>query len=58
MTKQLAVAVLALGAFTAPLAAQTKITGAGSTFSNILYTDWMQAYNKAHADVQVYAKCP
>ena len=53
MTKQLAVAVLALGAFSAPLAAQTKITGAGSTFSNILYTDWMQAYNKAHADVQL-----
>ncbi|HKV70021.1 MAG TPA: phosphate ABC transporter substrate-binding protein PstS [Gemmatimonadales bacterium] len=56
MTKQLAVAVLALGALTAlstPGAAQTKITGAGSTFSNILYTDWMQTYNKAHADVQL-----
>ncbi|HYK11739.1 MAG TPA: phosphate ABC transporter substrate-binding protein PstS [Gemmatimonadales bacterium] len=52
MKKQLTVAVLAMGAFTAPLAAQTKITGAGSTFSNILYTDWMQTYNKAHADVQ------
>jgi phosphate transport system substrate-binding protein len=50
--KKLTVAVLALGALTAPLAAQTKITGAGSTFSNILYTDWMQTYNKAHADVQ------
>src|SRR5690349_1072294 len=52
MTKRLAVAVLALGALTAPLAAQTKITGAGSSFSNILYTDWMQTYNKDHADVQ------
>ncbi|HKV69860.1 MAG TPA: phosphate ABC transporter substrate-binding protein PstS [Gemmatimonadales bacterium] len=52
MTKKLPLAVLALGAFTAPLAGQTKITGAGSTFSNILYTDWMLSYNKAHADVQ------
>ena len=51
--KRLTLAVLALGAFTAPLAAQTKITGAGSTFSNILYTDWMLSYNKAHADVQL-----
>jgi phosphate transport system substrate-binding protein len=50
--KKLTLALLALGAISAPLAAQTKITGAGSTFSNILYTDWMQTYNKAHADVQ------
>ncbi len=56
MTKHLTVAVLAIGAITAvstPGAAQTKITGAGSTFSTILYTDWMQTYNKAHADVQL-----
>jgi phosphate transport system substrate-binding protein len=50
--KKLTVATLALGALVAPLAAQTKITGAGSTFSNILYNDWMLTYNKAHADVQ------
>ena len=50
--KKLTLALLALGALSAPVAAQTKITGAGSTFSNILYTDWMQTYNQAHADVQ------
>jgi phosphate transport system substrate-binding protein len=50
--KKRTLALLALGAVAAPAAAQTKITGAGSTFSNILYTDWMQKYNKAHADVQ------
>jgi len=52
MKSKLTVALLALGAFAAPLAAQTKITGAGSTFSTILYTDWMQSYNQAHPDVQ------
>ena len=52
MTSKLTITLLALGAAAAPLAAQTKITGAGSTFSNILYTDWMQTYNKAHPDVQ------
>ena len=52
MTKALTLSLLAMGAFTAPMAGQTKVTGAGSTFSNILYTDWMQTYNKAHADVQ------
>jgi phosphate transport system substrate-binding protein len=51
--KKLTLALLALGALAAPLAAQTKITGAGSTFSTILYTDWMQTYNKAHSDVQL-----
>jgi len=51
LTKLLAIAAL-LGA-AQPAAAQVKITGAGSSFSNILYTDWMQTYNKAHADVQL-----
>lgn len=50
--KKLMLTALALGALLAPAAAQTKITGAGSTFSNILYNDWMLTYNKAHADVQ------
>ncbi len=32
--------------------AQMKINGAGSSFSNILYSDWMITYNRAHSDVQ------
>ena len=54
--KNLTVSLLALGAFTALSttgAAQTQITGAGSTFSTILYTDWMQTYNQAHHNVQL-----
>jgi len=53
MTNKLLVTLLGLGALGAPLAAQTKLTGAGSTFSNIIYSDWMLAYNKAHADVEL-----
>jgi phosphate transport system substrate-binding protein len=44
----LALALLAPGL----AAAQTRITGAGSSFSNILYSDWMLSYNKTHAGVQ------
>ena len=43
----------ALAAFATQGAAQTQLTGAGSTFSTILYTDWMQTYNQAHHDVQL-----
>ena len=53
MNSKLLVTLLGLGALSAPVAAQVKITGAGSSFSNILYTDWMQTYNKAHAEVQL-----
>ena len=37
----------------APAAAQVKLNGAGATFPNIIYQDWMLAYNKAHPDVQL-----
>src|SRR5437016_14596775 len=49
-TKLLALAALTLAA---PAAAQVKLNGAGATFPNIIYQDWMLTYNKAHADVQL-----
>jgi len=36
----------------APAAAQVKLNGAGATFPNIIYQDWMLSYNQAHPDVQ------
>ena len=47
---------LALGAVAlaaAPATAQVKLNGAGATFPNIIYQDWMLTYNKAHPDVQL-----
>jgi phosphate transport system substrate-binding protein len=46
--------LLALGLATAPGAAQAqvKITGAGATFPNIIYQDWMLSYNQSHPSVQ------
>ena len=49
-TRYLALAALLAAS---PAAAQVKLTGAGSSFSNILYQDWMLTYNKAHPDVQL-----
>jgi len=49
----------ALGALTLalvsapPAAAQVKLNGAGATFPNIIYQDWMITYNKTHSDVQL-----
>ncbi len=40
-------------ALIAPAAAQVKLNGAGATFPNIIYQDWMLTYNKAHPDVQL-----
>lgn len=40
-------------ALAAPAAAQVKLNGAGATFPNIIYQDWMLTYNKAHPDVQL-----
>ena len=34
-------------------AAQVKLTGAGATFPNIIYQDWIITYNRAHPDVQL-----
>jgi phosphate transport system substrate-binding protein len=42
--------LLALGA---PAAAQVKLNGAGATFPNIIYQDWILSYNKTHTEVQL-----
>src|SRR5690242_2006484 len=44
-------AVLGLSATTA--AAQVKLTGAGATFPNIIYQNWMLTYNQANPGVQL-----
>src|SRR5881296_1349997 len=52
MTKSPLLALAAL-ALAAPAAAQVKLNGAGATFPNIIYQDWILSYNKAHASVQL-----
>jgi len=34
-------------------AAQVQLNGAGATFPNIIYSDWMLTYNQAHSDVKL-----
>src|SRR6266516_4059550 len=50
---KLALLALAALALAAPAAAQVKLNGAGATFPNIIYQDWMLTYNKTHPDVQL-----
>src|SRR5438093_3620788 len=52
MTKQ---PLLALAALTlaAPPAAQVKLNGAGATFPNIIYQDWILTYGQTHPDVKL-----
>src|SRR5256884_9855980 len=53
-TRWLVVAAFAaLAAPAAPAVAQVKLNGAGATFPNIIYQDWMLSYNQAHPDVQL-----
>jgi len=40
-------------ALTAPAAAQVRLNGAGATFPNIIYQNWIITYNRQHADVQL-----
>ena len=47
----LALAALLGAAF--PAAAQVQLNGAGATFPNIIYQNWMLAYNQTHADVKL-----
>src|SRR2546429_8481412 len=53
--KHTKLALFACAALTlaAPAAAQVKLNGAGATFPNIIYQDWMLTYNKTHPDVQL-----
>ncbi|HYK83047.1 MAG TPA: phosphate ABC transporter substrate-binding protein PstS [Gemmatimonadales bacterium] len=53
MTRYPLIACAAVLALAAPLAAQIKLTGAGATFPNIIYQDWILTYNKAHPEVQL-----
>jgi phosphate transport system substrate-binding protein len=50
-TKSFVFAAL-LGAV-APAAAQVQLNGAGATFPNIIYQNWMLTYNKAHPEVKL-----
>jgi len=53
MTQTRWLVLAALAAPAAPAAAQVKLNGAGATFPNIIYQDWMLSYNQAHPDVQL-----
>src|SRR5215470_380589 len=52
MTKQPLLALAAL-ALAVPVSAQVKLNGAGATFPNIIYQDWILKYNEAHPGVQL-----
>jgi phosphate transport system substrate-binding protein len=53
MTRSPLLACAAILAAAAPAAAQVKLNGAGATFPNIIYQDWMLSYNKAHSVVEL-----
>src|SRR5881296_2909927 len=53
MTQTRWLVLAALAATAAPAVAQVKLNGAGATFPNIIYQDWMLTYNQAHPDVQL-----
>ena len=53
MTKSPLLAIAAAVAIAAPATAQVKLNGAGATFPNIIYQDWILSYNQAHTDVQL-----
>ena len=46
-------ALLALGLAATSARAQTRINGAGATFPQIIYQDWITTYNTAHPSVQL-----
>ncbi len=50
-TRFLALAALLSAAV--PVAAQVQLNGAGATFPNIIYQDWMLTYNQTHPDVKL-----
>ncbi len=53
MTKSPLLALAVLLGIAAPVGAQVQITGAGATFPNIIYQNWMLTYNQAHPDVKL-----
>ena len=50
-TRYLTLAALLVTAL--PAAAQVTRNGAGATFPNIIYSNWMLTYNQAHPDVKL-----
>ena len=53
MTRTHFLALAALLAAAVPAAAQVQINGAGATFPNIIYGDWILTYGQAHPDVKL-----
>src|SRR2546426_11222847 len=53
MTKSPWLALAAALALATPAAAQVQLNGAGATFPNIIYSDWILTYNQAHPDVKL-----
>ncbi|HEV8511610.1 MAG TPA: phosphate ABC transporter substrate-binding protein PstS [Gemmatimonadales bacterium] len=45
--------LLLLAALPAAASAQVQLNGAGATFPNIVYQNWMLTYNQTHADVKL-----
>jgi len=45
--------LLLLATVPSVLAAQVQLNGAGATFPNIIYQNWMLTYNQAHPDVKL-----
>jgi len=52
-TTFLALAALLGAAVPGGATAQTQLNGAGATFPNIIYQNWMLAYNQTHPDVKL-----
>jgi phosphate transport system substrate-binding protein len=47
------IATAALLGTAVPAAAQVQLNGAGATFPNIIYQNWMLTYNQTHPDVRL-----
>ena len=52
-TRYLALAALLGAAVPGGATAQVQLNGAGATFPNIIYQDWMLTYNQSHPDVKL-----
>lgn len=53
MNRTISLALAALVGAAVPAGAQIQINGAGATFPNIIYQNWMLTYNQTHPDVKL-----
>ena len=53
MLRKLAVTAGMIGTLVSPAAAQVRINGAGATFPNIIYQNWMLTYNQKFDNVEL-----